>query len=102
MLWGYLGTSAELEERDTISVWDLLHGLMLPSGNDAAMCLAEGIGRFLGDNKKPPLECFVAEMNHQAIKFNMANTSYINPHGLSHRNHKSTCEDQILLIRRVF
>ena len=38
------GTSAKLKPGDILSVWDLLHGLMLPSGNDAAMTLAEHFG----------------------------------------------------------
>ncbi len=39
------GTTAELKAGDRITVGDLLYGLMLPSGNDAAYCLAEYIGR---------------------------------------------------------
>ena len=38
------GTSAKLKTGDVLSVWDLLHGLMLPSGNDAAICLSEHFG----------------------------------------------------------
>ena len=38
------GTSAVLYEGDELTVWDALHGLMLPSGNDAAMVLAEKFG----------------------------------------------------------
>jgi len=38
------GTSAELRMGDVLSVWDVLHGLMLPSGNDAAIALAEHFG----------------------------------------------------------
>lgn len=41
------GTSAELRHGDLISVWDMLHGLMLPSGNDAATALAEHFGAML-------------------------------------------------------
>ncbi len=41
------GTTAKLRTGDELSVWDLLHGLMLPSGNDAAMCLAENFGEYL-------------------------------------------------------
>ena len=41
------GTSAKLRSGDVLSVWDLLHGLMLPSGNDAAMTLAEHFGQYL-------------------------------------------------------
>jgi D-alanyl-D-alanine carboxypeptidase len=46
------GTSAELEAGDYLSVWDLLHGLMLPSGNDAALALAEFFGAILVESKK--------------------------------------------------
>jgi len=41
------GTSAKLREGDYLTVWDLLHGLMLPSGNDAGYLLAEYFGKFL-------------------------------------------------------
>ena len=41
------GTSAKLKTGDVLSVWDLLHGLMLPSGNDAAITLAEHFGQYL-------------------------------------------------------
>lgn len=39
------GTTAGLEEGDVISLWDLLYGLMLPSGNDAALCIAQNVGK---------------------------------------------------------
>ena len=42
-----IGTSAYLIESQVLSVWDLLHGLMLPSGNDAAMTLAENFSEIL-------------------------------------------------------
>lgn len=38
------GTTSSLEEGYLISLWDLLYGLMLPSGNDAALCIAENLG----------------------------------------------------------
>ena len=38
---GTIGTTANLIEGQRLTIYDLLHGLMLPSGNDAAMCLAE-------------------------------------------------------------
>jgi D-alanyl-D-alanine carboxypeptidase (penicillin-binding protein 5/6) len=46
-----------------VSIWDLLYGLMLPSGNDAAVCLAENIGQYFEHGKKTPLDNFVEEMN---------------------------------------
>lgn len=47
-----IGTSAELKEGDTLSVYDLMHGLMLPSGNDAAIALAEYFGELLLSEKQ--------------------------------------------------
>ena len=44
---GVIGTSAELLEGDTLQIWQILHGLMLPSGNDAAHTLAEYFGGLL-------------------------------------------------------
>lgn len=41
------GTTADLIAGDTLSIWDLLFGLMLPSGNDAAIALAEYFGQLL-------------------------------------------------------
>lgn len=41
------GTTANLKENDILSIWDLLHGLMLPSGNDASFLLADYFGRLL-------------------------------------------------------
>jgi len=41
------GTTAELEPKDVFTVWELLHGLMLPSGNDAAFALAEHFGALI-------------------------------------------------------
>lgn len=40
-----IGTSAELKSGDKLPLWSLLHGLMLPSGNDAAFAIAEFFGR---------------------------------------------------------
>lgn len=42
-----IGTSAELVEGDTLTIWQLLYGLMLPSGNDSAHQLAEFFGGYL-------------------------------------------------------
>lgn len=53
-----IGTTAKLTEGHTFSLWDLLHGLMLPSGNDAAVALAEYFGNYLlknqGDSPQSP------------------------------------------------
>ena len=46
-----IGTSANLIENQRVTIYDLLYGLMLPSGNDAAMCLAEGFSAILANRK---------------------------------------------------
>lgn len=52
-----IGTSANLLEYDSLTVWELLHGMMLPSGNDAAQSLAVHFGLFLlKDNCKNMLK----------------------------------------------
>jgi D-alanyl-D-alanine carboxypeptidase len=60
-----VGTTANLQEGDILSLWDLLHALMLPSGNDAAIALAEYFGDYLlsQENSKPAV-CF---FNHRMM-----------------------------------
>mmetsp|Transcript_11381 Transcript_11381/g.9787 ORF Transcript_11381/g.9787 Transcript_11381/m.9787 type:complete len:103 (+) Transcript_11381:381-689(+) len=98
---------------------DLYYALMLPSGNDAALCIAYGIGSLLIKKKrlKPvnglplsPLKEFIKEMNKMTLKLGLRNTMFANPHGLSEKGNKSTANDlgklaylalQVPLIRRV-
>jgi len=91
------GTTAKLKKSDIISVTDLLFGLMLPSGNNAAYSLAENFGEYLkekylshGDSitqqklkYKSHMEVFVKEMNNYATRLNLKSTSFYNPHGLT-------------------
>jgi len=85
------GTSANLLEGDNITVWDLLHGLMLPSGNDAAWALAEYFGGVLeGSTQVKP---FLSQMNGLAQELSMMNTYYQNPHGLAVQRNLSTARD---------
>jgi serine-type D-Ala-D-Ala carboxypeptidase (penicillin-binding protein 5/6) len=63
-----------LQAGERISVRDLLYGLLLPSGNDAALTLADGIA---GSE-----QAFVAEMNREARRLGLGDTSYANPIGL--------------------
>ena len=79
---GMDGTSAELQVGDEIKVWDLLHGLMLPSGNDAAIAISEFIGRMI-DRERDPTETFVERMNSNALALRLNDTSFTNPHGMS-------------------
>ncbi len=80
---------------------------MLPSGNDAAVALAENFGYILllikqrkrgkeltnPTNIGDPLQLFVQEMNSLAAKFHLKKTKFSNPHGLADKGNKSTASD---------
>src|SRR5699024_1134518 len=85
------GSSIYLEENEEVSLEDLLYGLMLRSGNDAAVAIAEHIG---GSE-----EGFVYLMNEKAAYLGMTNTHFTNPHGLDEMAHYSTAYDMALLMR---
>ena len=105
------GTSARLHAGDLISINDLLYGMMLPSGNDAAYCLAESFGAYLHvrseEYRKQLLECsaygwlqnkqvvgrFLDYMNQTAVALGLRDSNYANPHGLCNQLNKSTAAD---------
>jgi serine-type D-Ala-D-Ala carboxypeptidase (penicillin-binding protein 5/6) len=74
-----------LDPGEVMSLEDLLYGLLLPSGNDAAVAIAEGVG---GTQAR-----FVGWMNEKAAALGMRNTHFLNPHGLDAPGHYSTGED---------
>lgn len=95
------GSTAGLKKGEKYIVRDLLHGLMLPSGNDAAVALAEHFGpRFAKDAAKDAAKdnaeaLFVAEMNRKAQSLKMTTTKYYDPHGLG--KNTSTAAEILLL-----
>lgn len=82
------GSSMYLEPGETVTVEELLYGLLLCSGNDAALCLADHCGG---------LNAFVERMNEKARALGMVNTSFENPNGLDGENHYSTARDMAIL-----
>lgn len=76
-----------------VSINDLLHGLMVQSGNDAAVALAEAVA---GDEN-----AFVFLMNKEAQRMGLKNTRFGNPHGLPHPDNFSTAQDLSILAARV-
>lgn len=70
----------------SFSILDLLYGLMLPSGNDAALVLANFVGDGVVDN-------FVDMMNRKAGQLGCSGTHFVNPHGLYDSMHYSTAYD---------
>lgn len=88
---GVEGSSMYLEKGERITLRNLLYGLMLNSGNDAAVAVAEHIS---GDVEK-----FVECMNRTAQKIGAKNTHFTNPNGLPDDNHYTTAYDLNLITR---
>lgn len=86
MLDGTGSSMAGLKEGETLTVYQLLNCMMIPSGNDAALVLADYIGN--GDINK-----FVEMMNAKARELGCENTHFANPHGLNDPNHYTTVSD---------
>lgn len=85
------GSAIYLANDETMSLEDLLYGLMLRSGNDAAVAIAEHIGG--------SVEGFTFLMNEKAKWIGMQDSSFANPHGLEAEDHYSTAYDIALLMR---
>lgn len=78
-----------IRKGDTIMLKDLLYGLLLPSGNDAAIAIAEHISGNVND--------FAKLMNMEAYRLGATNTHFTNPHGLHDDNHYTTAYDLYLI-----
>jgi D-alanyl-D-alanine carboxypeptidase (penicillin-binding protein 5/6) len=86
------GSSIYLKPEEKIKLKDLVYGLMLRSGNDAAVAIAEYIGG--------SVDGFVYIMNQKAREIGMFDTHFANPHGLDdHEDHYSTAYDMAILMR---
>jgi D-alanyl-D-alanine carboxypeptidase (penicillin-binding protein 5/6) len=73
-----------LQAGDTVTVQQLLTGLLIPSGNDAARTLARHVGSLLlGDTDGDPIERFVEAMNAKVAEAGLSNTHFTTPDGLS-------------------
>lgn len=76
------GSKLKIKKGDKISVKDLLYGLMLRSGNDAAVALAEYVGGSING--------FAELMNKKANDIGLENTHFVTPHGLDSEEHYTT------------
>lgn len=86
------GSSVYLKPGEKIKLKDLVYGLMLRSGNDTAVAIAEYVGG--------SVEGFAYLMNLKAREIGMLNTHFSNPHGLDdHEDHYSTAYDMAVLMR---
>ena len=83
------GTSMYLKAGEQLTLETLLYGLLLSSGNDAALAVAEGVAGSVGG--------FVDVMNEKAAQLGMTETSFANPNGLDAEGHYSTALDMARL-----
>jgi len=91
--FGVSGTSIYLEKGETLSMEQMLYGLMLVSGNDAAVAIAEHVGG--------SVDGFCALMNDRASQLGCVNTHYTTPHGLPASDHYTTALDLCRIAREA-
>src|SRR6478609_9361957 len=92
------GSTSDVKAGEKLPVGELMYGMMLPSGNDAAVAFAEHFGDRLADekDKKSKLssyDCFVSAMNRKAAELGMKSTHFNNTHGLPSKGHQTTARD---------
>ncbi|MBR5155771.1 MAG: D-alanyl-D-alanine carboxypeptidase [Clostridia bacterium] len=87
------GSSIALKVGEAMTLEGLLQGLLIASGNDAAMTIAEGIA---GTSEQ-----FVARMNEKAAALGLKDTHFVNPHGLHHAEHFTTARDMAKLAQEA-
>ncbi len=91
--WKMPGSRMFIDPKMMVPVEDLLKGMIVQSGNDATVALAEGVAG--------SVERFVQLMNEQAKALGMTNTSYKNPEGLTEAGHTTTARDLATLSTRL-
>jgi D-alanyl-D-alanine carboxypeptidase (penicillin-binding protein 5/6) len=91
--WKMPGSRMFIDPKMKVPVEDLIKGMIVQSGNDATMALAEGVGG--------TAEHFVQMMNAQAKALGMKSTGYKNPEGLTEPGHTTTARDLSILASRL-
>jgi D-alanyl-D-alanine carboxypeptidase (penicillin-binding protein 5/6) len=91
--WKIGGSTMFIDPKMTVPVDDLIKGMIVQSGNDATIALAEGVGG--------TVEHFVELMNQQAKALGMKNTAYKNPEGLTTPGHTTTARDLSILATHI-
>lgn len=104
------GSTSGIAEGESLPVSEALYGLLLPSGNDAAVALGEHFGtRLRGNttvdevrNDADSLPMFIAAMNKMAGELGMDESAFRNPHGMSETGHHSSARDLLKLSQAAF
>ena len=93
LAWKMEGSRMFIDPKMMVPVEDLVKGMIVQSGNDATVALAEGVGG--------SVEHFVQMMNDQAKALGMKSTGYKNPEGLTQPGHSTTARDLSILATRL-
>jgi len=100
------GSTAGVRQGERISIGELLYGLLLPSGNDASVALAEHFGGRLHGNTDAVAEesydLFIQTMNATAEDLGMEQSHFENPHGLTAKGHQLSASDLVKLAHAAF
>ncbi|MCD8316584.1 MAG: D-alanyl-D-alanine carboxypeptidase, partial [Eggerthellaceae bacterium] len=82
-------SSAGLQSGDTMDLETALKALLIPSGNDAGLAIAECVGAIIDPATTDAVATFVQAMNDEASVLGMSNTLFANPHGLDSGSHEA-------------
>ncbi|MFO0942755.1 MAG: serine hydrolase [Pirellulales bacterium] len=96
------GSTAAIRAGERLPVSELLYGLLLPSGNDASVAFAKHFGAKLVTSTDKPTpkqayDAFIAKMNETAKQLSMEQSKFVNPHGLTDKDHKMSAGDLCIL-----
>lgn len=91
--WKMPGSRMFIEPRKAVTVDELVKGMVVQSGNDATVALAEAVGG--------TVEQFVERMNRQATTFGLKGTTFVNPEGLTAPGHTTTVRDLSIIATRL-
>ena len=91
--WHQGGTRMFIEPNSHVTVDNLVHGMLIQSGNDASVALAEFVGGSVDE--------FVVQMNVAAKRLGMNNSQWRNPHGLPAHDHYTTAHDLAILAKAI-
>lgn len=99
------GSRAWLKVGEKMKLSNLIMGLLLPSGNDAAYTIAVNIGRKISDNpsqsRDEAIKVFVNKMNERAKEIGANSSNFVNSHGIHNDNHYTTPYDLALIAREA-
>lgn len=100
-LVGKNSSLAYIKTHHKLTVSQLIQGMMMPSGNDAAYALAAGVGRYIADdqsmNGKDAVELFMSGLNDYAVSIGCTGTNFTVPDGLAGSEHYTSTHDMIII-----